>query len=208
MKRYGLILVILAVILTLSVAPAVLADGSIEGRAGRAEVRYMEGISDHHQMAIDMANDCLKKAKTDSVLKLCQDIITAQTAEIQQVRDWLLAWYKVDYKTVPMMEMQSMMQATLEATPGMGTAQANVVSTDPPRMMGMMAGFNRLEGRDYELAFLESMVDHHTDAIRMSQRILKYAQHKDLRAFALKAIEDQNAEINKIEGMIATLNKQ
>jgi uncharacterized protein (DUF305 family) len=218
MKRQRLILAILAVLLTLGAAPAAFADGPIEGRAGRAEVRFMEGMSDHHQMALDMANDCLKKAKTESVLKMCQDIIAAQTPEIKQMHDWLLAWYKVEYKTMPMPAMEGMMQATAEAMPGMdatadmgmpmGTAEAGIMAGgDPAGMMGMMAGFNRLQGREYELAFLESMIDHHDDAVHMSQRILKTAQHKDLRTFAEKIIKDQTAEIQTMESMITELNK-
>src|SRR5437867_3971442 len=100
MKRYGLILAFFAVILTFGAVPAAFADAPIEGRPSRAEVRFMEGMSDHHQMALDMANDCLKKAKTDSVLKMCQDIIAAQTPEIKQLHYWLLAWYNVEYKTM------------------------------------------------------------------------------------------------------------
>ena len=34
---------------------ATLADSPVIGRAGRAEVRFLEGMMDHHQMALDMA---------------------------------------------------------------------------------------------------------------------------------------------------------
>jgi len=39
-------------------------------------------------------------------------------------------------------------------------------------MMGMMAGLHLLTGLDYEAAWLEAMIEHHDDAIHMSQRIL------------------------------------
>ncbi len=80
--------------------------------------------------------------------------------------------------------------------------------SDPVGMMGMMAGFDRLEGPEYELAFLESMIDHHDDAVHMSQRLLKTAEHKELWAFAQKIIDDQTAEIAKMESMITELNKK
>lgn len=41
--------------------PSAFANAPVEGRIGRAEVRYMEGMIDHHQMAIDMALDCLAR---------------------------------------------------------------------------------------------------------------------------------------------------
>jgi uncharacterized protein (DUF305 family) len=213
MKKSRLILAPLVAALSLIVVPSAFANGPIAGRAGRAEVRFMEGMSDHHQMALDMANDCLKKAKADSVVKTCQDIIQAQTPEIKQMHDWLLAWYNVDYKTMPMSQMS---QATPEmggmhgATPAATEAGTNMggANSDPAGMMGMMAGFNRLEGQEFELAFLESMIDHHDDAIHMSQRVLKIAEHPELRTFAQKVIDDQTAEIQKMEGLITQLNKK
>src|SRR3954447_1601522 len=105
MRKSKLKLALLVAAVLLLVTPSAFADAPTAGRAGRAEVRFLEGMSDHHQMALDMANDCLKKAKTDSVLKMCQNIIQAQTPEIKQMHDWLLAWYNVDYKTIPMSQM-------------------------------------------------------------------------------------------------------
>lgn len=46
---------------------------------------------DHHQMVLDMAQDCLNKAKTEAVLKMCQNIITSQTAEITNMEGYLLS---------------------------------------------------------------------------------------------------------------------
>jgi hypothetical protein len=52
MKRTRLILALLVAALSLIVVPSAFANGPIAGRAGRAEVRFMEGMSDHHQMAV------------------------------------------------------------------------------------------------------------------------------------------------------------
>lgn len=100
---------IVSVLLTLLVASLLLstavADAPIEGRA---EVRFLEGMMDHHQMALNMSQDCLNKAKTESVLKMCEDIITAQMAEITTMQGYLLKWYNIDYKPVPMTNMTGM----------------------------------------------------------------------------------------------------
>jgi uncharacterized protein (DUF305 family) len=191
------LLALVALMLTTSVLTA-RADAPVEGRAGRAEVRFLEGMIDHHQMALDMANDCLKKAKSESVLALCQAVIDAQSAEIKTMQDWLLSWYQIKYTPVAM--------AMDDASHDMGHGgHAGEPVTDPAGMMGMMAGFNRLEGRDYELAWLESMIDHHDDAIHMSERMLKTAQHEDLKTLAEAIIADQTAEIAVMEGMITEL---
>lgn len=64
LKRIDLLRIALVLVVSL-VASSVYADGPVTGRAGRAEVRFMEGMADHHQMALDMAGDCLMKATTD-----------------------------------------------------------------------------------------------------------------------------------------------
>ena len=65
------VLTIFFVLLSVSFA---IAEGPVDGRAGRAEVRFLEGMIDHHQLALDMANDCLAKASTETVTTLCQKV--------------------------------------------------------------------------------------------------------------------------------------
>ncbi|MEO8397455.1 MAG: DUF305 domain-containing protein [Chloroflexota bacterium] len=198
------------VLLSVGVSSA-FADAPVPGRAGRAEVRFLEGMMDHHQMALDMANDCLDKATDDAVRTLCQNILTAQSAEIQQMHGWLLTWYNVDYSPMPMSSMTSMMGMvpTAEATEDMTMSMGNMPATDPTMMMGMMAGLSRAQGKDYDIAFLESMIDHHDDAVHMSQRILardpEGTGHSELRTFAQKIIDDQSAEIQMMETMLTRL---
>ncbi len=191
----SLALILLAVVALGAVSQAVVAEAPIEGRTGRAEVRFMEGMIDHHQMALDMAQECLSKASSEAVLELCQNIIDAQTAEIETLQGWLLAWYNVEYTPVSMMEA---MEAMDEMPMGDGPV------TDPAGMMGMMAGLHRLEGEAYETAFLEAMVDHHCAAIDMATRILERAEHADLIEMANTIIEDQTAEIEYIETLLAS----
>ena len=183
-------------------------------RGARAEVRFLEGMMDHHQMALDMSNDCLKKAKTDSVVTLCKNIIAAQTAEIKQMRDWLSAWYQIDYNPMPMSQMMEMMGQNQGHGMMMGgmhmggmmggtpNAMMNGMPDDMPVMMGMMAGLSNLDGKDYEIAWVEAMIDHHSMAVAMSQQLLPRVAHPELKKLAQSIIDDQTAEIQKMEGLL------
>ncbi|MDX1993835.1 MAG: DUF305 domain-containing protein [bacterium] len=190
-------------VLMAAVVPA-RADSPVEGRSGRAEVRFLEGMIDHHQMALDMAQDCLAKAQTESIQTVCQNIIDTQSAEIELMRGWLLAWYNIDYAPMPMSEMMGMMGEGDDHS-GHGGHNTDGPFTDPAMMMGMFAGFNRLEGVEYEIAWLESMIDHHDDALHMAERILRRAQHEEVITLANTILEVQTAEIEQMEALIAEL---
>jgi uncharacterized protein (DUF305 family) len=253
----------LAVVIAVVLVSPVWADGPTN-RTERTEVRFLEGMIDHHQMALDMAQDCLIKASTPPVVELCQNVITAQSREIEIMRGWLLVWYGIDYQPMPMMSMMqggmmqggmmgSMMQngmmqggmmgnTTQPMQPGqpmpgpmmMGTvtpiapmpggqhdqhhpggpaqggmmpggpAQGGMMG-DPPMMMGMMSGLYALTGVDYEIAWLEAMIDHHDDALHMSNRILEVTQRPELQALAQGIIDAQTGEIEYMEGLITEL---
>lgn len=320
-------------ILIFAAVPAAFADDPIEGREGRAEVRFLEGMIDHHQMALDMANDCLTKAETETVKTLCQNVIDAQSAEIELMRGWLLDWYNIEYTPMSMagvshedhessesaasgmsmmdmmgmmnmmenmsmsdmmemmegmdgemsmmdmmhgmmedyeMDMEGMMnmmgemsmsdmmgmmemmehmsmsdmmgmmegmdgemsmsdmmhgmmegghsqheqhqQHQQEASPESTDHsqheqhQGGNVFTDPSMTMGMMAGFSRLEGVEYELAWLEAMIDHHDDALHMAERILGHEGiHAETAEIAQAIIDAQTTEIADMEALIAEL---
>ncbi len=204
MKTFRGILALLGLLLVVVAVPAALADAPTEGRIGRAELRFMEGMIDHHQMAIDMALDCLAREDVSDALRTeCQAVIDSQQPEIEQMQAWLLAWYNVDYAPMSMSDMMG------DDMPGMAGMEG-MPATDPAMMMGMFAGFNRLEGMDYEVAWLESMIDHHNDAIHMSERLLERdadsAAHAELRDLAQQIIDAQTEEIARYEDMLTTMS--
>jgi uncharacterized protein (DUF305 family) len=212
MQTLRIILITAGVLFSMSVL-SVFADAPIEGRVGRAEVRFMEGMSDHHQMAIDMANDCLMRTDISDELRTeCQTVIDSQQPEIEQMQAWLLAWYNVQYAPMSMSDMMGMMGDGMAGMDHSGMDMTGMPATDPAMMMGMMAGFNRLEGIEYEVAWLESMVDHHDDATHMSERFLERdsesAGHTELRDLAQQIIEAQTEEIARYEAMIDTITAE
>lgn len=201
------IIIGLALFAVAVVALPVMADAPVEGRIGRAELRFMEGMIDHHQMAIDMANDCLARTDiSDALHAECQAVVDAQQPEIEQMQTWLLAWYNVQYTP---MSMSNMMDSMAGMDHG-GMDMSGMPATDPAMMMGMMAGFNRLEGVEYETAWLESMIDHHDDAVHMSERLLERdvdnVGHVELRDLAQEIIDAQSAEIARYEEMLSVMS--
>jgi uncharacterized protein (DUF305 family) len=55
---------------------------------------FLSEMIAHHQGAIDMANAALKNAKHQEIKDLANAIISAQTKEINQMKEWQVTWYK------------------------------------------------------------------------------------------------------------------
>lgn len=104
------------------------------------------------------------------------------------------------------MQMMGMMGGDMPGMEGMGGMDGMGQMGDMPMMMGMMAGLNQLEGIEYEIAWLEAMIDHHDDAVHMSERILEIAEHEELRTLAQSIIDAQTSEIEAMEGLITELS--
>lgn len=64
-----------------------------EGNA-EFDLRFLDAMIPHHEGAVVMALDAVKKSKRPEIKKLAQTIISSQQAEIEQMKAWRKAWYK------------------------------------------------------------------------------------------------------------------
>ena len=62
-------------------------------RAKPFDRAFIDMMVPHHQGAIAMAKQLLKKGEQPGLRKMANDIISAQTDEIAQMRKWRKAWY-------------------------------------------------------------------------------------------------------------------
>jgi uncharacterized protein (DUF305 family) len=57
--------------------------------------RFIEAMISHHQGAIDMAEMALEMSERKEIRELAETIVAAQSAEIEQMRNWLEEWYNI-----------------------------------------------------------------------------------------------------------------
>jgi uncharacterized protein (DUF305 family) len=66
---------------------------SLENKSGDSfDEAFIEAMIVHHEGAIDMAEEAKKNAKHQEIKDLADDIIEAQTKEINQMKEWQKAW--------------------------------------------------------------------------------------------------------------------
>ena len=150
--------------------PTVAAAPAPSQRTARYEIDFMQDMIDHHAMAVMMAEMCVDKAVHKELRRLCEDIIAAQTAEIEQMQSWLQQWYGISY--APQMK---------------------------PADQRMMERLAALSPQEFEIAFMQMMIEHHEKAVREGETCLRRAYHPELIELCENIIEAQTAEIELMQ---------
>lgn len=77
----------------------------LNGKTGdELDMTFLSGMIEHHQGAVDMANHVKDKAKHDEIKQMANDIISTQTKEIEQMKQWQKQW---GYPTTGVMDSKS-----------------------------------------------------------------------------------------------------
>jgi uncharacterized protein (DUF305 family) len=156
-----------------------LVAASIGGRDGtRPAARDTDGafiaaMVPHHQSAVAMSEIALQRASHPQLKRLAQDIIDAQTEEMSALRGM----------------HQRIFGASLSSMSGQHGSMAGMSAENPmsPRQLERAAVFDR--------AFIDAMVPHHQDAIRMARTQLSSGQDPALKEMSRDIIDAQSREI-------------
>jgi uncharacterized protein (DUF305 family) len=66
----------------------------LRGRSGdEFDQAFLQEMIVHHEGAVLMAEEALESAKHQEIKTMAEEIINAQTKEIQQMKDWQKKWY-------------------------------------------------------------------------------------------------------------------
>lgn len=57
------------------------------------DLRFIDAMIPHHEGALIMAEDLLKKSQRPEMLQLARNILASQQKEIEQMKQWRKAWY-------------------------------------------------------------------------------------------------------------------
>lgn len=79
--------------MTAEVKSSMMMTGDLGAADDQFDLRFINAMIPHHEGAIVMAEEALKKSSRPEVLELAQSIIDAQQPEIDQMKQWRQAWY-------------------------------------------------------------------------------------------------------------------
>lgn len=152
--------------------------------SGNASVDFLTGMIPHHVSAIEMSESYLVYGGSNEQLKqLANDIISAQTAEIEQMRQLIQT-------------IEDSGEKDEEKEKGYLDTYAQMMSGHEHMHHGTSSA------QDVEQAFAEGMIMHHQMAVDMSKAILDYTDVEEVRTLAETIINAQEDEIKQMQEVL------
>ena len=146
-----------------------------------ADIMFLQMMIPHHQQAIDISNLAMKASSDSELLELAKIIARDQAAEIKQMKGWL--------KDAGASED---MGHSMDGMGGMlNDAELSALKVE--------------RGSKFDILWLKGMTGHHDGAIHMTQMI-EDAQNSEIKAFGVKVIADQSAQIAQMKEMLKRIS--
>lgn len=148
-----------------------------------ADVMFAQMMIPHHEQAIEMADVVLAKPDVDpQITELANQIKAAQTPEIEVLGQWLETW----------------------------GAERAAEHSGHAGMDGMMSqedmqALSDAAGPEASCLFLEQMIAHHQGAVQMARTEVESGQDADVIEMAQTIIDMQQAEIETMEDLLASI---
>lgn len=143
---------------------------------------FIEQMIPHHADAIAMGHLALEKAEHQEIKNLGQEIINAQSTEIDQMKSWYQDWFNTSVPDV-----------FGNTSHGMGSGMMHG---------GMMNNESDIESlrsaTPFDKAFIEEMIPHHQMAVMMAQMLKSSTTRPEMKQLADNIIEAQTKEIEQM----------
>ena len=148
------------------------------------DLRFIDGMSVHHQGAVNMAQDVLKQSKRPEMKKIANEMIVAQKREINQMKEWRKTWYpKAD--NTPM---------------AYHAAMGHMMAMTPEQTQSMMMTMDLGAADDqFDLRFLNAMIPHHEGALVMAEDALKKSKRPEMKKLSQEILASQKQEIQQMK---------
>ena len=195
-KKSGVFLAVIAGLLLVIVGLLVFRDGDHDGMMddshsgmmhssnsislNSSDIMFLQMMIPHHQQAVDISNLAISKSRNQELVTLAKTILTAQTAEIAQMKSWLAAAGADLDMGHEMHGMSGMLSDT------------------------KLAELSNASGSNFDRLWLTGMIAHHDGAIDMT-KMLEQTKDPEIKAFGENVIRVQSAEIAQMKALLSKI---
>ncbi|MFT6700386.1 MAG: hypothetical protein ACJAUM_000236, partial [Pseudomonadales bacterium] len=152
------------------------------------DVSFMQNMIPHHSQAVDMAVLVEERTNNKEIIDIAGRIRKSQADEIAFMQDWL---------------EQRSEQTDIDHSMHMDHSLMGMAT------MPQMDELEASEGTEFDRVFLSLMIPHHEGAVRMVDDLLEQsgsAYDPILYDFVNDIVNDQNAEITRMDSLLANLS--
>lgn len=151
---------------------------------------YIDMMIAHHEGIIALSQAALARLTDERLIEIAESIIEKQSAEREELMGYRESLYG-DPQPMPM--DQQMMDAMTQVMPAIGMMDDMAFQMDPQAQVNTFCA-----AADPDVTFIDLVIPHHQMAITSSELAVEEASSEEIRAFAQRVIEDQQAEIEEL----------
>jgi uncharacterized protein (DUF305 family) len=163
---------------------------------------YIDMMIPHHTSIIALSSAALPHLTDERLIEIATNIVENQGTEISELKRYRQQFYG---DPEPMAMDEHMMGMMMEAMPSMGSGTRAMIEMsfqmDPQAQVNAFCA-----GDNPDLTFIDLVIPHHEMAIVSSQDALERAVHDEIKTFAQRVIDDQQAEIDELTAIRAELS--
>jgi uncharacterized protein (DUF305 family) len=161
-----------------------------QAMAAEFDQLYIDMMIPHHQSIIALAQVALPGLTDERLRTIAQNIVAAQSAEIEELRGYRQQFYGSAEPTPMDDHVIGMM---MQAMPTMGSMDDMATRMDPEAQVAAFCA-----AADPDLAFIDQTIPHHEMAIVASETALTQATHQEIKDFAQRVIDAQQNEVDEL----------
>jgi uncharacterized protein (DUF305 family) len=148
------------------------------------DLRFIDGMTPHHQGALTMAKEVLEKSQRPELRKFANQILADQQKEISLMQKWRKSWYPKVGK--------ELMGWHTEGNHMMPMTESQIAAMRMDKPLGKA-------DQGFDLRFLDAMIPHHEGAVQMAKELQQKSKRPEMIQLAKNIITTQQAEIDKMK---------
>lgn len=155
-------------------------SGGSQSAATPVDRAFAQEMIPHHKSAVEMAKIAQERGKSEFVKKLADDIVSSQSAEIEQLT---AAEKRLAAEGVKVGKLDT----------GMSMGMSMGTEADPEALR---------TAEPFDEAFVKMMLPHHESAVMMAKAELADGRDQELRSLAEEIITAQEREIEQMRAFL------
>ena len=159
----------------------------------QADVDFATNMIQHHAQALSMVDLTRGRDLSQPVQRLTEDILKAQSPEIETMVDWLTEWDQPIPAT-----MRDHVNAHGDSSVGLDSDMPGMMSAEE------MEALETAPDAEFEDLWLEMMIEHHEGAIEMAQTEQADGEYPAAVELAESIETSQQGEIGLMERLLAS----